>query len=507
VENSFMTISRRSMLGAGAGTLTLAMLGQSAVQAEVRSDGWASLAARLHGDLILPSDATYLTAKQVAYLNFTTSPRAIAYCQDAADVSVCLKFAQDNNIRFAVRSGGHSFAGYSLSTGLVIDVSRLNSVTVGANSTTIGTGAQLVDITSTLAASGLTFPGGAHPTTGAGGFLQGGGIGLLTRSAGIASDRVTAAKVVLASGRLVTASATENPDLFWAIRGGGGGNFGVVTEFTATPLPIPLINAASMVWSYDSAVDALDGYARWLVDAPNTIGGAIRVVLADSAPGQVPHVAATLASVGSMDELTAEVAHLTAAIGTPPVFSQIDTLPYSILLMAVYGCAPYTVPQCHLIGYNADGQLPRIGFGTERSRLFSTAPARSVWENAVSVFDTQRVAGHGHNLEILAMGGVANEPSRSATAYVHRNALFTADFLVQAAAPATASEAAAGQAWVNAGFLVIDPASTGETYQNFVDPSLRDWKSSYYAENYAKLVRVKHTYDPYGAFCFAQSIG
>jgi FAD/FMN-containing dehydrogenase len=498
-------MNRRSLIGGGAGALALTMLGPAPVFA-VSVNAWARLRRHLTGRLVLPADEAYLTAKQLAYLQFTTDPKAIAYCADAADVALCLAFAQDQCLPFAVRSGGHSFGGYSTSKGLVIDVSGLNRVSLDASGVAIGPGAQLVDIAGTLSASGMAISGGLHPTTAAGGFLQGGGIGLLTRSVGIASDKVTSATVVLANGRTVTASASQNPDLFWAIRGGGGGNFGVVTEFKVTPTPITLVTVATLSWTYDRAVDVLDGYARWLEAAPRTIGGGARILLPDAAPGATPAPVVVLGSVGTRVELEAEIARLSALTGAP-VFSQINTLPYAIFQMAVFGCATNTVPQCHLVGSNADGVLPRIGFGLQRSRLFSAAPARSVWEGALALFDTARTAGQAHNLEVLAMGGAANDLARTATAFVHRNTLFTADFLVQSAGPASAAQRAVGQAFVNAGFQAIDAASSGETYQNFVDPALPDWRRSYYAENYPRLARIKRAADPHGVFDFAQSIG
>lgn len=500
-----MMMNRRTLIGGGAGALALTAFGLDPVFA-ISASAWTKLRERLHGRLVLPTDESYLTAKQLAYLQFTTNPRAIAYCADADDVALCLTFAQDQCLPFAVRSGGHSFGGYSTSKGLVIDVSQLNSVSLDSTGATIGSGAQLIDVASGLAPYGMAISGGLHPTTAVGGFLQGGGIGLLTRSVGIASDKVTSAKMVLASGRKVTVSAEQNPDLFWAIRGGGGGNFGVVTEFKVTPTPVSLITVANLTWTYDHAVDVLDGYVKWLEDAPRTIGGGARILLPDAAPGATPTPIVVLGSVGTQAELQAEIARLTALTGQP-VFQKIDVLPYSVFQMVIFGCAANTVPQCHLSGSNPEGVLPRTGFGLQRSRMFSAAPARSVWEKAIAVFDTARIAGQAHNLEVLAMGGAANDLSRTATAFVHRNTLFTADFLVQSAGVVSAEQAAVGHAFVDAGFAAIDDASIGETYQNFIDPALPDWRRSYYAENYPRLTRIKRAADPYGAFTFAQSVG
>jgi FAD binding domain/Berberine and berberine like len=505
-------INRRSFLGAGASALALSALGSSPVLADSRTAAdsripWDRLGDLLQGQLVLPSDAGYATDKELESLQFDViSPQAIAYCVSPADVALCLKFAQHNGVRFAARSGGHSLGGYSTTQGLVIDVSRLNSVTLGGGTVSMGPGAESVDIVNALAPSGLAVSTGYCPTVAAGGYLQGGGLGPLTRQAGVAVDNMTAAQVVLANGAVVTASDGLNSDLYWAIRGGGGGNFGIVTSYDVTPVALTQLGLVSLSWSYDSAVDMLDGYARWLVDAPATIGGAATVGLTDAAAGNVPAPAVLLLSSGTATELSSEVSRLISMTGAPT--SQVSSVvPYQALLMGVYGCAAFTVAQCHLAGSGPQGVLPRPLLGLQRSRYIRESVPRSGWEQAVATLDTGRLTGQSHILEVIALGGAANDLDRTATAYVHRDSLFIVSYLAAISQPPVSSTAAAvAQQWVNAGFAAIDPYSNGETYQNFIDPALAGWQQSYYAENYPRLVAVKAQYDPAGAFTFAQSI-
>jgi FAD/FMN-containing dehydrogenase len=185
-------INRRSFLtGAGGVALaTTALTGAAQAKGDAFGTRWSRLADRLQGRLVLPSDADYQRAKQLYQVQFdATSPRAVAYCVSAADVSACVRFAEAYGIPVAARSGGHSAGGYSTTEGLVIDVSGLNSVALGESSVRMGPGAQLVDIADTLAPAGLGISGGYCPTVAAGGFFQGGGMGLFTRSVGIASAR------------------------------------------------------------------------------------------------------------------------------------------------------------------------------------------------------------------------------------------------------------------------------------------------------------------------------
>ncbi|MEU6826109.1 FAD-binding oxidoreductase [Streptomyces atriruber] len=501
-------ISRRTLLGAsGATALGLTVLRPAAGHA-AGGVPWDRLRTYLGGDLVLPGDAGYALAKQLDSKQYDSiSPKAVAYCQSPADVALCLAFAQDHALALSVRSGGHSLGGYSTTTGLVIDVSRLNSVALSEGRATLGAGAQNVDVLTSLAPAGLAVTGGACATVAAGGFIHGGGVGFLTRPLGVACDALTSARVVLADGRHVTASAKSRPDLFWALRGGGGGNFGVVTSYTVKPSPVTDVATATLVFAWDKALDMVDGYARWLVDAPRPIGGACVINLPDAAPGTAPTPVIRLVSTGTQAQLDDETGRLLSLTGQP-VNRTGGTLPYRDLMMGVYGCATKTVPQCHRAEATAEGQLPRPAFSLERSRMFKQPMARTGWAGALAVFDAERRAGQMHQMQVLPVGGAAADLSRTATAYVHRDSIFTANYLVAIPGSATPSDAdkSAGQAWVDRGFAAIDPHSSGETYQNFIDPALPDFQRSYYAENQPRLIAVKKAYDPHRVFTFAQSI-
>ncbi|MEN3304643.1 MAG: hypothetical protein V7603_845 [Micromonosporaceae bacterium] len=503
-------ITRRSLLlgGGGAALATIALPGAASARTTL-SNKWNRLRNHLQGRLVLPPDADYQTAKQLYQVQFDDAdPRAVAYCAAAADVAVCLRFAQDHGMPVAARSGGHSAGGYSTTPGLVIDVSGLNSVALDNGSATLGAGAQLIDIMNTLAPSGLGISGGYCPTVAAGGFLQGGGLGLFTRSIGMASDKVTSAQVVLANGNVVTASPTQHPDLYWALRGGGGGNFGIVTAYEITPTALAGVGASNLVWTYDRALDMLDGWTRWLVDAPWSIGSGVNVTLMDAGPGNVPTAAVFLGSVDTGPAFAAEIQRLISLVGHAPAVNQTFTAPYQPIMMSLYRCADLSVAQCHRADTSPGGQLPRPAFGAWRGRLFSEVMPREGWSKALAVVEsTARLAGQSRQLQISALGGAANTLSRTATAYVHRDSRYSVSFLTSnAVAPVADDAVAAAYQFVDSGFAAVDPYSNGETYQNFIDPRLPDWKRSYYAENYPRLMRIKDTYDPHNVFRFAQSV-
>ena len=500
-------ITRRALLAAGAAGAAAAAIPATRAPA-VGTVPWSQLGAHLSGSLVLPADPGYATAKQLDMMQFDAiSPQAVAHCADAQDAALCLAFAQQNGVVPAVRSGGHSAGGYSTGTGLVVDVSRLNSVQVGGGSVTLGAGAQNVDVLNTLADSGLALTGGACPTVGTGGFIQGGGMGFLTRTLGMTCDALTSATVVLASGQVVTASAQEHPDLFWALRGGGGGNFGIVTSFTLTPTALSQVATAQLGYGYDQSLDMLDGYARWLEECPRTIGSALMITLADAAPGNVPAPVIILISTGTPAELEAELARLASLTGTP-ASRQTSVLPYRDLMTAIFGCAGLTTEQCRRVGAFPQGQLPRTAFALERSRLVREAVPREGWARILALFDDARVSGgQTHRLQVLPFDGAVRDLDRTATAFVHRDSRFSVNFQgFVPQGPVTDELRTAAKSWVDAGFAAVDPLSSGESYQNFIDPELTDWKTSYYAENYPRLVKVKNSYDPNGLFGFAQGI-
>ncbi|MBT2444515.1 FAD-binding oxidoreductase [Streptomyces sp. ISL-36] len=504
-------ITRRTLLGAGTAAAGLAVLPATPVVAS--TDGsripWSQLDTNLQGRLVLPSDSSYGVAKQLELAQFdAANPKAVAYCVNSRDVSVALRFAQDHCLPAAVRSGGHSFGGYSTTPGLIIDVSGLNGITVGSGAVNIGPGAKNVDILNALAPHGLVVSEGGCPTVAAGGFLQGGGYGFLTRPMGMACDAVTSAEVVLADGRVVVASPTRYSDLFWAIRGGGGGNFGVVTRFTVTPHVGDQMAIANLIFPYDRAADVLDAATRWLVDAPRTIGGGGYVVQPDAAPGSVPNVNIMLASRGTPAELASETSRLLSMTGAP-VARQEAVLTYQQLMMMIFGCSTLSADQCQRSEKTTTGVLKRPEFGLERTRMGTTPYSHSGWADVMTAFDADRKAGQARYLDLHFFGGAANDPARTDTAYVHRDSLFSVNYraLINDPAQNTAEARAVANSWINKGFAVIDPLSNGETYQNWMDPALTDWKRSYYAENYSRLASIKAKYDPCRFFDFAQSIG
>lgn len=389
-----------------------------------------------------------------------------------------------------------------------MDVSRIKGARLRGRHAVLGAGTQLVDVTDALAPHGLGFPGGLSPTVGVAGYLQGGGQGFLTRKEGMGSDHVLAAEVVLADGEIVVAKPDRDADLLWALRGGGGGNFGVVTRFKVRPVAVSTLVNIDLTWTWDHAARVLPAWQHWIAAAPRELGAQLDIVLRNAAPGSAPVVNLTGAWSGDAAGATAQVNELVAAVGARPATRREKQLPYRDAMMEQYGCADNTVPQCHRTGASPNGVLPRDAFFLARTRMYDAPQPASAVDTVLAAFDADRRAGHTRVLSAVAFGGKANTVSRTETAYVHRGTQYA---LIAATRLPTGTpeeaELTAARSWEDAMFRALDPSSNGETYQNFTDPAMANWQSAYYAENYDRLVAIKRHYDPGRFFNFPQAIG
>ncbi|MCC2628247.1 MAG: linked oxidase domain protein [Thermomicrobiales bacterium] len=235
------------------------------------------LRSRFTGDIILPDDPGYDAARTLFNAMIDKRPEVIAQCASVDDIVAAIRFARENSLEIAVRGGGHSVAGKALTDGgLVIDLRRMNRVVVDPErrTATVGGGATMGDLDRGTQPYGLATTGGRVSTTGVGGFTLGGGSGWLDRKFGLACDNLLAAELVLADGRIVHASETENPDLFWALHGGGG-NFGVVTAFTFRLHPLSAVTAALLLWQPEAGPDIARAYRDFIMAAPDEVGGGL----------------------------------------------------------------------------------------------------------------------------------------------------------------------------------------------------------------------------------------
>jgi FAD/FMN-containing dehydrogenase len=459
---------------------------------------WSALSRGLTGTLVLPADAAYGAARLAFNPRFDgIRPAAIAQCHTAGDVRECLAFAARYRVPVAPRSGGHSYVGASSTTGLVIDVAAMNAVTAdtASGTATIGAGAKLIDVYAGLADAGVSVPGGSCPTVGIAGLALGGGVGVTGRMYGLTSDNLVAAEVVVPDGRVLTCDATREPDLFWACQGGGGGNFGVVSSFTLRTHPIGDIVLFFLSWPWALAADVVRGWQRWAPNAPDELWSNCHLLANPS--GAAPSVSVGGTYLG--DRATAErlIEQLAAAAGAAPSGQTVETTTYAHAMGVEAGCATLTTAQCHLPWQNPDGRLSREA--ELAASDFFTSPltdtAIGVITSAVERRRGLGGAGDG-GIAFDAFGGALNRPAPDATAFVHRDTLFLAQYTTTWATGTPAAITSAHAAWLTAFHAAMRPYASGQAYQNYADADLAGWARAYYGANHARLTQVKARYDP-----------
>jgi FAD/FMN-containing dehydrogenase len=470
---------------------------------------WAALAKSLRGTLVRPTSPQYATARQLFDPRYdSVHPAALAYCATPADVQTCLAFVRKFNLPFAPRSGGHNYNGYSTSTGLVIDVTRMHTVAVNThtNTTTIGAGTRLVDVYNVLAQYGLVLPAGSCPTVGIAGLTLGGGVGVIGRKFGLTCDNLLSAQVVTANGRVLTCDAQHDSDLFWALRGGGGGNMGIATSFTFQAHPVTTLTLFTLAWSWSDAATVVDGWQRWAPQAPDEVwSNCLLLAQKDKSASPIVHVNGVY--VGTEGPLDALLARLINTIGIAPTYRYVASPGILATMLYEAGCYNKTVPQCHLPSQDPNGQLVRDTSAVKSHYYVNTLSRQGINTliNAINARRASSLLGEG-GIGMDAYGGAINRVASNATAFVHRNALFSSQFSASWNANDSASVVAANRSWLNSTWQAMRPYATGTSYQNYVDPDLSDWQHAYYGANLPRLQHVKAMYDPGNLFHFAQSI-
>ncbi|MEY9850094.1 FAD/FMN-containing dehydrogenase [Streptacidiphilus sp. BW17] len=464
---------------------------------------WTALAKDLSGTLIRPGDSRYGEAVELFQPQYdAVRPAAVAYVASAQDVATCLAFARRYRVPIVPRNGGHSYAGWStVSNGLVLDVGRLNSVSSNGS---IGAGARLFDVYNGLASYGRTIPAGSCPTVGVSGLALGGGVGVTGRANGLTTDNLVGAEIVTPDGRIREVNASSDADLFWALRGAGGGNFGVVTRLDFRTHPADDCAYGFLSWPWSRAAAVIEAWQSWAPTAPDALWSNLHLVA--DADGRLSISSTVNLLGGSRTELGNLVDQLTVR----PSSLSLHSASYLTTMQIMGGVAGESIARAHvhgqLPGHNPAGTVSRSNYGARSdiyTRRLSGAGAAAVVD-AVARYPQMAPAGGQAAVAFDALGGAINRVGAQSTAFVHRDGLFMAQYTADYTSGSSA--AAASWTWLDDTWVGLRPYASGEAYQNYIDPHLRNWEQAYYGVNATRLRQVKRTYDPTGLFRFPQGV-
>jgi FAD/FMN-containing dehydrogenase len=449
------------------------------------------LASSLRGELIVPSNPGYDSARAVYNGMIDKHPAAIARCRDAADVITCVRFATDHAVEIAVRGGGHNAAGLGVGDrALVIDLSQLRSTTVDPVNQTVraDAGCTWGDVDHATVAFGMATPSGFLASTGVAGLTLGGGIGYLSRRFGLTVDNLLSADVVLADGTFVTASETSHSDLFWALRGGGG-NFGVVTSFTFMCHDIGqngVIIGGPVLYDIADTAEVMRWYRELMPSLPEELSGWIALLTIPPAPPFPEELWGRKACgivwcyTGPHDRAD-DVLEPVKSFGSPLVVGLHD-MPFNVLQSAF------------------DALYPAGLQWYWRADFFN-----EISDAAIDIhikYGAQLPTGHS-TMHMYPIDGAASRVASGATAFAYREGGWAGVIVGVDPDPANAERISA---WARQYWEELHPTSAGGAYVNFMMEEGADRVRASYRGNYERLTRIKERYDPDNVFHINQNI-
>lgn len=454
----------------------------------MKQESFATLKNTLEGSLILPADAAYSEARKVYNGMIDKYPAAIALCKSAEDVQACVRMARQHNLLLAVRGGGHNAGGLGIADdALVIDLSMMKAIQVHKEAKTIRLegGALLKEMDAATYEVGMCVPAGIFGTTGVGGLTLGGGLGHLTRQYGLTIDNLLEAEVILANGDRVTASASQHPDLFWALRGGGG-NFGVVISFLFRLNPTHTVYAGPMLWELDDTAEMMAWYHEFMSTAPDNINGFFNFLTVPPVAPFPEHLhlkkmcGVVWCYAGDMDKAEAVFQPIRAV--KTPALDFVGPLPVPALQTMFDALYPPG-----LQWYWKADFMNRLD------------------ENMITIH--HRFAAQMPTpfcmMHLYPIDGAAARVGKSETAWNYRDAQYA---LVIVGITDNPAESNTIKQWASDYWKALHPYAAGGAYVNFMMEEGESRVRASYGDNYERLAAIKAKYDPGNLFRVNQNI-
>jgi len=455
----------------------------------MQQEAVTQLKSGLRGEVIEPGDSRYEEARKVYNAMISRKPRLIARCADVADVITCIRFGRQHGLKVSIRGGGHNAGGLGIcDDGLVIDLSLIKYVHVDPAAKTVraGGGCTWGDVDHAAHAFGLAVPSGIISTTGVGGLTLGGGLGYLTRQFGLTIDNLLAADVVLADGRSVVASAEENADLFWAIRGGGG-NFGVVTSFLFKANPVKMVCAGPMLWEMDQAADIMKWYREFIVRAPEELNGffAFMTVPHGHPFPEALHFKKMCGIVWCYNGPEEQAEKILAPLRKfrPPAFEYFVPMPFPMLQAMFDGLYTPGLQWYWKADFVKELSYEAVAIHTKHGAELPTLHS---------------------TMHLYPINGAAHKKGPNETPWGYRDAIWSEVIVGVDPDPANKERIIA---WAKNYWEALHPYGAGGGYVNFMmEGEGEDRIRATYGHNYDRLARIKAKYDPDNFFRVNQNI-
>lgn len=442
--------------------------------------------SQIRGKVILPNDPNYEDACKVYNAMISKHPGMIVKCADVADVVYAVNFGRTNNLLAAVRGGGHNAGGLGVcDAGLVIDLSGLKFVRVNTDKKTVrvGGGNLWGEVDHATHLFGLAVPGGVISTTGVGGLTLGGGIGHLSRRYGLSIDNLLEADMVLADGSFVTVSSTQHPDLFWAIRGGGG-NFGIVTSFKFQAHPVKNVFGGPTLWPLERTEEIMEWYHDFINHAPDDLNGFIAMMVIPGPP--FPAALHHKKFCGIVWCYTGDPAEAAAVfkpvLSKRPIFQHLGMMPYPVIQSLFDGLFPaglYWYWKADFFNeLDIEVRKKHLEFGSKIPTPLS-------------------------QMHLYPVSGAAGKPGKEETPWAYRDAKYAGVIIGVDPDSANADKI---KNWSKDYWEAIHPYSSGGAYLNFMMDEGQDRIKASYKQNYKRLAQIKKKYDPDNFFSVNQNI-
>ena len=451
------------------------------------TSSFRSLQRRVSGRLRMPGEAGFDVASAAFNKRFADMrASAVLSVASVSDVVIAVRWARENGVPLTARGGGHSYAGASVNPGLVLDLRALNSIHIDPSTglVTVGGGVRSGALYAALERHGLALPLGNSDDVGIGGLTLGGGVSVVSRAYGLTCDRLVSTDIVTVDGQVRTCDAEHEPDLFWACRGGGGGNFGVNVSFTFETRPAVDSSTCLLLWHWSEVHEVLAAAQGVMCQAPDEFSARIG---ASRAPGEEGMVSMIGQHLGSAQELRKL---LTPVLATARPFRN-----------EITDCTYWEAKD--FLHHETSGDPFAV-----RTRVAEGPLSAEGVTAAVKAVEAWPGAGNpdGAGFALFTWGGAINRIPVPDTAFPHRNAQFLVSMDTSWSTTDTPETVRENLRWLDRLHEDMGEFATDASYANFADPDLPDWRSAYYGPNLARLEAVKRRYDPDRFFSYGQAV-